>query len=256
MGDPTPQKPQRRSGLRSEKEQREVVWPEFIHHSATEFRTPQQMFSDIRKKILNTNHSAEITYSSVPPDWGTLIVDSIDSHEDTERSNAKINYNTVTQTVRIRIMPTLLHECHGNWMRNVEDDWREQNLVTGRQLRNLTMLMSPLQSRFTGPYANSRKEPDYCLKPANEYQPSLVIEMGWTESHRELMEDMRLWMVGGHPYVKIVIIIKFALRRRSNEVTGKVGLYVPDAAGNPVLQQEAVSIVFPFNGGPRDNLTS
>jgi hypothetical protein len=80
--------------------------------------------------------------------------------------------------------------------------------------------------------------------------------MGWTESHRELMEDMRLWMVGGHPYVKIVIIIKFALRRRSNEVTGKVGLYVPDAAGNPVLQQEAVSIVFPFNGGPRDNLTS
>jgi hypothetical protein len=40
-------------------------------------------------------------------------------------------------------MPTLLHECHGNWMRNVEDDWREQNLVTGRQLRNLTMLMSP-----------------------------------------------------------------------------------------------------------------
>jgi hypothetical protein len=59
------------------------------------------------------------------------------------------------------------------------------------------------------------------------------------------MEDMRLWMVGGHPYVKIVIIIKFALRRRSNEVTGKVGLYVPDAAGNPVLQQEAV--IFPAN---------
>lgn len=89
MGDPIPEKPHRRGGLRSAEKQREVVWPEFIQHSATEFRTQQQMLSNIRKEILHTNHSAEITYFSVPPDWGTLIVDSIESHEDTEASNAR-----------------------------------------------------------------------------------------------------------------------------------------------------------------------
>lgn len=52
-------------------------------------------------------------------------------------------------------------------------------------------------------------------------------------------------MVGGRPYVKIVLVVKFARRGRTSKVTGKVGLYVPDSAGNPVLQQEAV--IFPAN---------
>lgn len=66
---------------------------------------------------------------------------------------------------------------------------------------------------------------------------------------------MRLWMVRGRPYVKIVLVVKFARRGRTSKVTGKVGLYVPDSAGNPVLQQEAVSIVFLFSGGLRDHFT-
>ncbi|KAH2187862.1 hypothetical protein KXV73_004588, partial [Aspergillus fumigatus] len=92
---------------------------------------------------------------------------------------------------------------------------------------------------FATPYGNSRKIPDLCIVPDNQYQPSFVVEIGWTESHRRLTDDMRLWMVGGRPYVKIVLVVKFARRGRTSKVTGKVGLYVPDSAGNPVLQQEA-----------------
>lgn len=100
-----------------------------------------------------------------------------------------------------------------------------------------------------------RKIPDLCIVPDNQYQPSFVVDIGWTESHRRLTDDMRLWMVGGRPYVKIVLVVKFARRGRTSKVTGKVGLYVPDSAGNPVLQQEAVSIVFLFSGGLRDHFT-
>ncbi|RHZ65828.1 uncharacterized protein CDV56_107388 [Aspergillus thermomutatus] len=244
MGVSSPQWSQRR-GLRSDKEQREVVWPEFIHHSATEFRTPQHMYTNIRKEILQTNSSAEIAYYSVPPDWGTLIVDSIENHEDTERSNASINYNSVTGTLLIRIMPTRVHECHTNWMRQVEREWRRQNLVTDGQLNNLTVFTNAVQEHFAAPYTNSRKSPDFCMTPDNQYQPSFVIEIGWSESQGRLVQDMQLWMTGGRPHVKIVLILEFAKRARTNQVTGKAELYVRDAAGNPFCHKEAV--IFPAN---------
>lgn len=99
------------------------------------------MLSNIRKEILHTNHSAEITYFSVPPDWGTLIVDSIESHEDTEASNARISYNNVAETIIIRIMPTRLHECHSHWLHRVHRDWLRQNLVTLDQLDNIRVFL-------------------------------------------------------------------------------------------------------------------
>ncbi|KAF7177692.1 hypothetical protein CNMCM7691_006088 [Aspergillus felis] len=79
------------------------------------------------------------------------------------------------------------------------------------------------------------------MMPDNQYQPSFVIEVGWSESPRWLVEDMRQWMMGGRPHVKIVLILKFARKGRTNEVTGKAELYVRDAAGNPFCQQEATS---------------
>lgn len=94
MEDASDQRPRRR-GLRSEKsekndnEHREVVWPEFIEHSATDYPTTQHMFAAIRKEIINTNSPAEITYSSIPSDWDALIADFIDNNRETEVSRAQ-----------------------------------------------------------------------------------------------------------------------------------------------------------------------
>jgi hypothetical protein len=85
------------------------------------------------------------------------------------------------------------------------------------------------------------KEPYFYITPDNQYQPSFVIEVGCSESHRWLVDDMRLWMMGGRPHVKIVLIIKFARMARTNEVTGKAELYVCDVSGNPFCQQKAAS---------------
>jgi hypothetical protein len=75
------------------------------------------------------------------------------------------------------------------------------------------------------------------MKPDNQYQPSFVIEVGWSESYPHLMNDMKLWMEGARPYVKHVLIIKYALNATTNEVRGKAELYALDAAGNPFCQQ-------------------
>lgn len=48
-----------------------------------------------------------------------------------------IDYNSVTETLLIKAMPTRLLGCHLNWMHHEEFDWREQNLVTRDHLRLL-----------------------------------------------------------------------------------------------------------------------
>jgi hypothetical protein len=76
--------------------------------------------------------------------------------------------------------------------------------------------------------------------PDNRYHPSFVIECGDCESRERLLEDMRLWLIGARPFVKVVVIIMYARRGNTNQVEGRAELYVRDANGNPVLQQEAV----------------
>ncbi|PKX99080.1 uncharacterized protein P174DRAFT_468478 [Aspergillus novofumigatus IBT 16806] len=50
----------------------------------------------------------------------------------------------------------------------------------------------------------------------NQYRPSFVIEAGWSDSHRRLIEDKRVWMVGDRPYVRITLIVKFTQNDRTN----------------------------------------
>jgi hypothetical protein len=54
------------------------------------------------------------------------------------------------------------------------------------------------------------------------------------------MEDMKLWLIGARESVNVVLIIHYARKGNTNQVEGKAELYVRDANGNPVLQQEAV----------------
>ncbi|RHZ54212.1 hypothetical protein CDV55_102387 [Aspergillus turcosus] len=236
----------RRPGLRSEtsaKAQSEAVWPQLIHHPASEYQTEQHMFTHILKEIKNTKFPAEITYHSVPSEWGALIADHIDKHEYTESSNAKVSFNNIAKKLVIRIMPTRVHACHNDWVHRVYRQWIRQNLVTLDHLDNIRTFTDNTQERFAAPYANSRKIPDLCIMPDNQYQPSFVIEVGWSESHERLMDDMKLWMEGGAPYVKNVLIIKWAMNANTKEVRGKAELYARDPAGNPYCSQQ--SVLFP-----------
>lgn len=57
-----------------------------------------------------------------------------------------IDYNSVTETLLIKAMPTRLLGCHLNWMRIGEFDWLEQNLVTHDHLDLLSVGGSASQS--------------------------------------------------------------------------------------------------------------
>ncbi|GIJ92275.1 hypothetical protein Asppvi_011252 [Aspergillus pseudoviridinutans] len=225
-----------------EQTQHSTPFTEFIHHSARGFQTWQELCTQVRREVLQAPSSTEIAYTSVSPEWGPLIVDSLDEYGEVRRLYFPISYNSVTETLLIKPMSTRLLGCHLNWMLIQERDWHRQNLVRDSHCLLRVSTISTY-GRFEAPYSGSRKIPTFAMTPDNRYHPSFVIQCGDSEPKERLMDDMRLWLIGARPCVEVVVIIMYARKGTTNQVEGKAELYVRDANGNPVLQQEAT--IFP-----------
>lgn len=91
---------------------------------------------------------------------------------------------------------------------------------------------------FLGAYEESRKEPDMMIRPGDQLHPSIVVEVGWSESYPHLERDMRLW-IDGTREVNVVLIIKWS---RSRMVRGVVEAWVRGANGAPVKRQTSVCV--------------
>ena len=71
---------------------------------------------------------------------------------------------------------------------------------------------------FQGPYAGSAKIADAGWRPAPTEEngwndmPTIVCEVGYSESNPRLLNDMEFWMVGGSPTVSVCLLVKFYLR--------------------------------------------
>ena len=97
----------------------------------------------------------------------------------------------------------------------------------------------------SGPYQNSRKEPDAMLRPGNQAHPSIVVESGWTESYNLLESDMRLWLLGS-PDVKVVLILNWT-KPSQGRVKGTVEAFSRDVNGQPYKRQHAVCTFHPIS---------
>lgn len=101
----------------------------------------------------------------------------------------------------------------------------------------------PAISFVSGPYANSRKEPDLFFEPGSRRFPSLVMESGWSESLSRRQDDMYLWLVGGQGEVTATVILDWQRVINTDAVRGSVYLYTLDRNGIPRLRQNIT--VFP-----------
>lgn len=78
-----------------------------------------------------------------------------------------------------------------------------------------------LSRPFAPPWDKAKNEVAYSassLPPqVYEFYAALaLIEAGWSETHKRIMEDMHLRMIGGHPYVKVALVVKFTQNDRTN----------------------------------------
>lgn len=100
----------------------------------------QTLFNRIRKRVLETKHSAELTFANISPSSGDLVSASLNEDPDIEsarhryvytrssrgdivlyhsgivKSKLRICYNSVQQVITARVMPTPVDGCHVEWL--------------------------------------------------------------------------------------------------------------------------------------------
>ncbi|KAA8650103.1 uncharacterized protein ATNIH1004_002784 [Aspergillus tanneri] len=188
----------------------------------------------------------ELVFTDVEPSWGSHIINSLDVHGDVESACSRLHYNSVTKILWVRLMPTEIHACHQLWLRNENFNWMASGQLTLEELKALRILVGITIRTFKPPYDKSCKEPDLFIRPGEQRLPSVVVETGWSETYPRLQSDVDLWLLGGKPYVKVVMLLKWTLVEDS-KVEGSIEVYSRDLTGIPARRQS--EIVFPANQG-------
>ncbi|KAL1886832.1 hypothetical protein Plec18167_000767 [Paecilomyces lecythidis] len=161
--------------------------------STADFTSEEQFCNHALEAATSARHHQEVVYTRVSPAWAKAVFEYLD-----EKVSSRKHYNVVTRTFWMRIMPTEIHDCHQTWVRDEMARWLHSGLLTPDELfYQRTRVGTTMEFLYTH-YAGSLQEPDLMLRPGNQRLPVLVIESGWSESIPPLMDDMKLWLVGGN----------------------------------------------------------
>ena len=90
--------------------------------------------------------------------------------------------------------------------------------------RQLNVVGSQKVGAFTGAYEGSKKEPDVLFKYKGQDHNLLytaVVEIGFAETYKELIDDVKLW-IEGNTDVRTVILIKVEENPRYYSPTSKL----------------------------------
>ncbi|KKZ61878.1 hypothetical protein EMCG_03668 [[Emmonsia] crescens] len=204
--------------------------------SKTSKLSTQQLFLKVKHAIIEATESQNLEYEDVDPQSGIVISRSLSETPEIERILPRVNFNSVTQVLRIKIMPTELHDCHQLWMKNEMRHMLTDGFLNEAELDYLDMRVGTRFEGFQPPYTFSSKEPDLAIRPDGVALPTVVVESGWSESLSRLREDMQLWLEGGTPLVQLVLLIKWS-RLSGNRVKGSLEVYGRNSAGIPMLLQ-------------------
>ncbi|PGH37132.1 hypothetical protein GX50_00116 [[Emmonsia] crescens] len=210
--------------------------------------SPQKILNEIIHKIPTIQKFTEIIYEDISSSDGALICQSLASSEQVERRNIRVNFNSHTGTLRIRVMPTELHDAHQRWATDAVVDWVLGGLVSREEQRGLGAGVGTTFGGFTGVYQGSHKEPDFFFRADTNSFPSVVIESGWSESLPYLRADKDLWM-NGSILVQLVILLKWS-KISGGRVKGSAEIWRRNGAGNLVATEMAI---FPVPDPPAPN---
>lgn len=55
-----------------------------------------------------------------------------------------------------------------------------------------------------------------------------------------MLDDMKLWLVGGRPDVNVVILLNWSRKANTNQMQGSAEVYIRDAMEKPYLRQRVI----------------
>lgn len=199
----------------------------------------QSIFNTIIHIIPTITAFTELVYEDIAPEDGDLITRSLAESAIVEQHSVRANFNSLTKTLWIRVMPTELHDVHQRWFRFTSSDWRASGLLNRSEDKLLDIGVGTRFDGFTGPYTLSSKEPDLFVRPDSNNFPLIVIESGWSESFPRLRSDKDLWL-NGSTQVNAVVLLKWSLISK-NRVKGTAEVWRRGAGGLTV----DTKIIFP-----------
>ncbi|OJD11519.1 hypothetical protein AJ78_07733 [Emergomyces pasteurianus Ep9510] len=242
------------------------IWPTSELRSnpplPTSALSPQELFNSIKKTILDSSESADLSYESIPPPAGLQLATSFREDPDIEGalprsvfaftttiSSNFVSYNSHTQTLTVRVKPTRVHDAHQPWLDHEMLDMVVSGFLSVAEKKFLKRLVGTTFQGFVASYEASSKEPDTCILPDAQPLPTVVFETGWSESWPRLDHDKDLWLLGGAPTVQLVFLIKWS-KSDGNRVKGEIQVYGRDGTGEPTLLQ--IEPIFPVPLGDPD----
>jgi len=138
-------------------------------------------------------------------------------------------------------MPTAIHNCVLPWFFRCCSDWLRDGIITRVEQDGIHPQVGTTSTLAYSPYTQSSKEPDLLLRPKDgERLPSVAVEVGWSEGMAALEADCELLLRGSGGTIKVVVLIKWTLRRRSQTVSGEASVWMLNSSDQPVKRQTEV----------------
>ncbi|KAJ5591464.1 uncharacterized protein N7459_001833 [Penicillium hispanicum] len=204
--------------------------------SADQFQIQPQFKEAIYNAVREAKGFHELVITNIPPGWESFLWEA-----EEDLPSIRKNYNPESRYLRLKIRPTYAHNCIVEWIST------SISRASGMGFLNTAELdLVLLQSGTNGPYRGLRKEPDALLHTPSRPFPTLVAEVGWSESYDDLLDDMNRLLIGGNGAIKIVILVKWT-KHANNSVSGVLELYRNDRQGIPRLAQ--TEMIFPMPTG-------
>lgn len=93
-------------------------------------------------------------------------------------------------------------------------------------------------------YRGTRKETGALFHVPHQIFPTLVVDVGWPESHGDIFDDMNRLLIRNEGKTKVAIIVRMT-KHSSLRVSGVVELYRLDPQGIPKLEQSELLLPTP-----------
>ncbi|OXV07090.1 hypothetical protein Egran_05145 [Elaphomyces granulatus] len=187
----------------------------------------------------------ELVYCNVNPTDGQVIAESLKADSIFERSRGRINYNPVTEVLRVKIMTSEIHEAPVRWLNTEFGHMMRTGWLTAGEIELMDFgSPGPEFHGFQGRYIGAKKTADWICRADTDRFPRILVEVGWTEIFPRLRQDKDLWIRGAAD-VQLVILVNWN-KLRHGRVNGTVEVWGRDNAGDPMLIHEEQ--IFPGGG--------
>ncbi|KAE8360457.1 hypothetical protein BDV27DRAFT_161628 [Aspergillus caelatus] len=184
--------------------------------------TAQSLFYALKEEIIQTNGPSFIERGGIPPEIGYLVARSLSEDDKVERKSVRISYNPINQKLSIK-MPSHIDDVIVNWGSNELVRAGVTGFFTILELDEVSLSSTCRFDNFPIPWQSIYKEPDLVFVYGPMNHPTVLVEVGYSQSWPSLLQDKDVWFQAA-PTVNVIVLVKWD-KRTNSRVAGYLELF-------------------------------